>query len=192
MKNPTKLYTQITRYDIETQIRHEFRTCKFLNEKNVSNIVSWIKSRGKKINVLHCFIFLRIYCPKVIEHLDIFSIYHLMDKMSLKVREALGGQLLKRNFAMEKNSNKWGNKDFQDFYYFDAEDRCFIKRANKYQVKFPLPSKKNFDKYEEAMWSRKVYMIAKDNNPIICERYINAYYDDNFYYCPIGSEERYQ
>ena len=40
----------------------------------------------------------------------------------MKVQEALGGQLLKRNFAMEKNSNKWGNKDFQDFYYFDAED----------------------------------------------------------------------
>ena len=106
--------------------------------------------------------------------------------------EALDGQILKRNIAKKKNANKWGNKDFQDFYYFDAQDKCYIKRANKYQVKFPLPSKKNFDKYEEAMWSRNIYKIAKDNNHVICERYINAHYDDDFYYCPYGAEERFQ
>ena len=132
------------------------------------------------MNILHCFVFIQNHCPKVVEHLDRDSMYLLLDKMSLKVQECLDGQILKRNIAKKNNANKWGNKDFQDFYYFDAQDRCYIKRANKYQIKFPLPSKKNFDKYEEAMWSRKIYKIAKANNPVICERYINAHYDDDF------------
>ena len=49
MNNPIKLYTQITKFDVETQIRQEFNTCKELNRNNVSNIVSLNKSRGKKI-----------------------------------------------------------------------------------------------------------------------------------------------
>ena len=66
MDNYVKLYTQITKFDVETQIRQEFHKCKQLNESNVGNIVSWIKSRGTKINILHCFVFLQNHCKNVV------------------------------------------------------------------------------------------------------------------------------
>ena len=42
------------------------------------------------------------------------------------------------------------------------------------------------------MWSRNIYKIAKENNHVIFERYVNAHYDDNLYYYPHGAEERFQ
>ena len=86
MNKPVKVYSQITPFDIETQIRGEFSNCRHLNANNVPKIVSWIKSRGKKINILHCFVFLQNHCVPVVEHLDREAMYILIGKMSLKVK----------------------------------------------------------------------------------------------------------
>ena len=97
MNISVKVYTQITQFDIETQIRYEFNNCKHLNKFNVSNIVSWIKSRGKKINILHCFVFLQNHCKPVVEYLDREAMYFLLEKICLIVQECLEGQIIKRN-----------------------------------------------------------------------------------------------
>ena len=80
MSKPTKIYSQITPHDVETQIRNEFSNCRYLNQKNLSNIVSWIKSRGKKINILHYFVFPQKHCQPVVEHLDREAMYILIEK----------------------------------------------------------------------------------------------------------------
>ena len=80
MNTPVKVYSQITPNDVETQIRGEFRNCRHLNAENVAYIVSWIKSRGKKINILHCFVFLQKHCQPVVEYLDQEAMYLLLKK----------------------------------------------------------------------------------------------------------------
>ena len=80
MNAPVKVYSQITLNDVETQIRGEFRNYRHLNAENAAYIVSWIKSRGKKINILHCFVFLQNHCEAVVEELDREAMYLLIEK----------------------------------------------------------------------------------------------------------------
>ena len=86
--------------------------------------------------------------------------YFLLEKMCLKVKECLEGQIIKRTIKRGKSSDRWGNEDHQDIYYFDANDRCYIRRANKKQIKFPIRTRKIFEGYEDEMWSDTVYKLS--------------------------------
>ena len=121
--------------------------------------MSWIKSRGKIVNILYCFIFLQNHCEPLVEHLDHEAMYLLIEKKVFKSKRMFRGcQIIKRNIERGKNAEKrWGNKYIQDIYYFYANDSCYIKRAIDKQIKYHMPTRKKFDAYKEEMLFSVVY-----------------------------------
>ena len=143
----TKYYSQISPRDIESQIRLCFRNDKHknLNKQNVSLITHFIKSRGKEINMLQCFIFLKNHCINVVRQLDKITIQTLLDCMCRKVHECLTGLKLPRPMVGGKNSKKWDDPKIQDLHYYDRNDKLVgINRATYGQQNTPFIRRRIF------------------------------------------------
>ena len=128
-------------------------------------IGQFIKSRGKEINHLQCFIFLQNHCKNVVYQLDRASIISLMDFMCRKVYECLTGLMLPRPMKGGRNSNKWDNPKIQDLHYYDKNMKLIgIRRATQGQQKYPLKSIHDFWDYEVEIYDSIPLELMTLNN----------------------------
>ena len=189
----TKCFSQITPRDVESQIRVCFRDSnKNLNKGNVSMIAQYIKSRGKEINYLQCFIFLQNHCRNVVDQLTRDLIRSLMDCMCRKVYECLTGLMLPRPMKGGRHSKKWDDPKIQDLHYYDKNMKLIgIRRATQGQQKYPLKSIHDFWDYEVEMYESLPLELMTLNNMFLYDLYIDSHYVLGNYTC-INAIERFK